>query len=114
MSTCEICGSTITGSHYHLPAEIKDANKIKFAHMECCSIEELKKSLLEKAQNQVKMYQDVIELVNNISLEKINDFETKYGTYEETSQGRHIDHNVMICALISELKRKITNPKDEC
>ncbi len=96
----------MTGSHYHLPAEIKQANRIKFAHMECCSIEELKQVLLAQARNQIELYQDVIELVNRMSLEKIRAFEAKYGTYEELRQGSHIDHHVMISALMSELKRK--------
>lgn len=107
MSTCEICGNTITGSHYHLPAEIRERNAIKFTHMECCSAEELKQSLLTYAQSQAKVYQDVIDLANNISVEKIRDFETKYGTYEELRQGTHIDHHIMISALVSELKSKM-------
>lgn len=108
MSTCEICGNTITSSHYHLPAEIRERNMIKFAHMECCSTEEIKQNLIVQAQNQVRFYHDVIDLLNNISLEKIRDFETKYGTYDEIRQGPYIDHNVMISALISELKKKVT------
>lgn len=106
MSTCEICGNGLAGSHYHLPAEIRERNAIKFAHMECCSTEEIKQNIILQAQNQVRFYQDVIDLLNNISLEKIRDFETKYGTYDEIRQGSYIDHNVMISALISELKKK--------
>ena len=108
MSTCEICSNIITDSNYHLPAEIKDRNKVKFAHMECCSIEELKRILSTSAQSQIKLYQDTIELVSNISLEKIRDFEMKYGTYAEINQGPHIDHCVMISALVSELRMKLT------
>ncbi len=70
-------------------------------------MEELKKTLAAQAQNQIRLYQDVIELMNDMSLEKIKDFEAKYGTYEELRQGSHIDHHVMISALMSELKRKI-------
>ncbi len=107
MSTCDICGNRMVVSHYHLPAEIKEENRIKFAHLECCSEAALKQNLLVHARNQIKLYQDVIELINNISLEKIRAFEEKYGSYEEISQGTHIDHHVMISALISELKRKV-------
>ena len=43
ISVCDICGNEMSSSHYHLPAEIKEANKIKFVHMECCSADEIKK-----------------------------------------------------------------------
>ena len=107
MSICEICGNQMTSSHYHLAAEIKEANKIKFAHMECCSAEDIKQNLLSYAENQIRLYQDVIDLVKDTSLEKINDFEMKYGTYEEISQGIQIDRDLSTSALISELKRRI-------
>lgn len=94
-------------SHYHIPAEIRDRSKIRFAHMECCSVEEIKQNIIEHAQKQINIFQDLVELVNNLSTEKIKDFETKYGTYEEIRQGAYIDRDVTIAALISELKRKV-------
>lgn len=110
MSFCEICGKDLNTSHYHLPAEIKqddDNNKIKFVHMECCSAEEIKKNLLLYAQNQASLYNDIIDLARNTTLDKIKDHEKKYGTYEEISQGIQIDRDHMSSALISELKSKI-------
>lgn len=85
---------------------MKETSGIKLTHLECCSVEELKQCLLTQAQNQIKMYQDVIELINNMSLAKIKDFEVKYGMYEELRQDHEIDYHVMISALISELKRR--------
>lgn len=94
-------------SHYQIPAEIRDRDKIKFAHIECCSVEEIKRNLVSQAESQIRLYQDVIDMLNEPSLEKIRDFEMKYGTYEEISQGQHIDHHLMVSALVSELKKKV-------
>jgi len=106
ISVCDICGNEMSSSHYHLPAEIKEANKIKFVHMECCSADEIKKNLLSYAQNQIRFYHDIIDLVNDTNTKKIKDFETKYGIYEEVSQGIPIDRDTYIAGLISELKKR--------
>jgi hypothetical protein len=50
---------------------------------------------------------DIIQLVNNTSLEEINNIETKYGSYGEISQGIQLDRDRYVSALISELKGKI-------
>jgi transcription elongation factor Elf1 len=98
---CENCGNQMDTSQYQVPAEIKKTNnRIKFAHMECCSAEELKQNLLSQAQTQIRFYKDVIDLVNNTSLEKIRDMEIKYGTYDEVSQGIQTDREIMTSALI--------------
>lgn len=107
MSICEICGNKISTSRYPLFAEIKESNKIKFVHMECCSTESIKRNLLSYAENQINFYKDIIQLVNNTSLEEINNIETKYGSYGEISQGIQIDRDRYVSALISELKGKI-------
>jgi hypothetical protein len=97
---CDICGSDISSSHYHLPAEMKEANEIKFGHMECCSAEKIKKNLLSYAQNQIRFYHDIIDLVNDTNTKNIKDFEMKYGDYEEVSQGVPIDRDTYIASLI--------------
>ncbi|MFQ5920432.1 MAG: hypothetical protein ACE5JV_00245 [Nitrososphaerales archaeon] len=107
MSTCDVCGNKIVDSNYHIPAELRDENRIKFVHFECCSVDDIKRNLILCAQDQIRLYQDVVDLLKNTSPEKIREFETRYGTYEEMSQGSHIDHQIMISALISELKRKL-------
>ena len=106
MFVCDICSNSMSTSRYHLPAEIKEPNKINFVHMECCSAHEIKKNLLTYAQNQIKYYQDIIDLIKNTDMKKIRDFEMKYGDYEEVSQGIRIDRDTYIASLISELKKR--------
>jgi len=43
-------------------------------------------------------------LVKNTTPDNIHEHEKKYGTYEEISQGIKIDRELMLSALISELK----------
>ena len=107
MSVCEICGKNMNNSHYHIPSEIKVNDKIKFVHTECCSREDIKENLLLYANNQVGMYHDIIDLAKNTSLDKINQYEKKYGSYEEISQGIQLDRDLMLSALISELRTKL-------
>jgi hypothetical protein len=106
MSVCDICNSSMSTSHYHLPGEIKEPNRVNFVHMECCSAQEIKKNLLTYAENQIKYYQDIIDLVKNTDMNKIRDFEMKYGMYEEVSQGIPIDRETYVAGLISELKKR--------
>jgi hypothetical protein len=74
--------------------------------MECCSADEIKRNLLSYAQNQIRFYHDIIDLVNDTNMKKIKDFETKYGIYEEVSQSVGIDRDTYIAGLISELKKR--------
>jgi hypothetical protein len=62
-----------------------------------------------QAENQIRLYEHVIDVVRNATLEKIIGLEMKYGTYEEISKGIRIDHNLYTSALISELKRRIAS-----
>lgn len=101
-----MCGDAMSTSHYHLPAQIKELNKVNFVHMECCSAQEIKKNLLTYAQNQIRYYQDIIDLVKDSDMKKIRDFEMKYGMYEEVSQGIPIDRETYVAGLISELKKR--------
>lgn len=94
-------------SNYNLPVDIRELDRIKFTHLECCSLEELKQNIVTEAKNQIRLYQNVIELIDNLNLAKIHEFETKYGTYEELCQDQEIDHHVRISALISELRKRI-------
>jgi len=85
---------------------MKGANEIKFVHMECCSAEVIKNNLLSYAQNQIRFYHDIIDLVSDTNMKNIKDFEMKYDDYEEVSQGISIDHDTYIASLISELKKR--------
>jgi hypothetical protein len=61
---------------------------------------------LTYAQNQIRYYQDIIDLVKNTDMKKIRDFEMKYGMYEKVSQGIPIDRETYVAGLISELKKR--------
>lgn len=109
MLMCDICGREISSrtSHYQLPAEIRGKDgKIKFVHMECCSTEEIKKNLMLYAQNQIDLYRDVMELARNTNLSEIEKYEKKYGCYEEILEGIQTDRDLMVSAMISELRNK--------
>jgi hypothetical protein len=100
---CEICGRK---TRSELMAEIKDIEEIRFAHMGCCSTEQLKQCILSESENQLKFYQDAINLANNPDQNRIRDFEIKYGTLDELSQYSPLDRELMISALVSELKKE--------
>lgn len=112
MSVCDTCGTEISKSHYHIPAELKEVDKVKFVHMECCSADEIKRNLLSYAENQIRLYQDIVDLIKDTNMHKIRNFETKYGVYEEILQGVNPDHDLYTSALISDLKRRINTVQD--
>jgi transcription elongation factor Elf1 len=85
--------------------------KSKMAHIECCSHEQIKQILLSQAEDQIRFYKDIIDLIKEEKdsksfLNKINNFEQKYGYFDEIRQGTSIDRDIFTYALIAELKRK--------
>lgn len=87
--------------------------KSKIAHIECCSHEQIKQILLSQAEDQIIFYKDIIDLIkegkgkdNKSFLNKLNNFEQKYGSFDEIRQGTSIDRDIFTYALIAELKRK--------
>jgi transcription elongation factor Elf1 len=87
--------------------------KSKIAHIECCSHEQIKQILLFQAEDQIRFYKDIIDLMkegkgkdNKYFLNKLNNFEQKYGYFDEIRQGTSIDRDIFTFALIAELKRK--------
>lgn len=142
---CDICHKS-TGSLYsELIAEIREKNdnkennghaidtltssslgeKSKMAHIECCSIDQIKKMLLSQADDQIMFYKDILDMVNGVTRKeegekreedkqdvdksisnKMSNFEQKYGSFNEARQGTRIDHNLLSYALIAELKRR--------
>jgi len=87
--------------------------KSKMAHIECCSHEQIKQILLSQAEDQIRFYKDIIDLIKEEKgkdgksfLNKINNFEQKYCSFDEIRQGTSIDRDVFTYALIAELKRK--------
>ena len=137
---CDICHKS-TGSLYpNLIAEIREKDKIEnehsipttpyshssssntieslgekcdMAHIECCSLEQIKQILSTQAEDQIRFYKDIIDLIkegkgkdNKSFLNKLNNFEQKYGYFDEIRQGTSIDRDIFTYALIAELKRK--------
>ena len=87
--------------------------KSKMAHIECCSHEQIKQILLSQAEDQIRFYKDIIDLIKEEKgkdgksfLNKINNFEQEYCSFDEIIQGTSIDRDVFTYALIAELKRK--------
>lgn len=122
---CDICHKSTNSLYSQLVAEIAEkkykqdatalGEKRKMAHIECCSSEQIKQILLSQAEDQIRFYSDIIDLIkeegkeNNKSnkdlLNKVDIFEQKYGSFDEMRQGVSIDHNLLAYALIAELKR---------
>src|SRR6476619_3334616 len=87
--------------------------KSKMAHIECCSHEQIKQILLSQAEDQIRFYKDIIDLIKEGKgkdkksfLNKLGNFEQKYGYFDEIRQGTSIDRDIFTYALIAELKRK--------
>jgi|SRR6476469_1734143 len=87
--------------------------KSKIVHIECCSYEQIKQILLSQAEDQIRFYKDIIDLIkegkgkdNKSFLNKLGNFEQKYGSFDEIRQGTSIDRDIFTYALIAELKRK--------
>ncbi len=108
----------ITTSSYSSSSSSSNAieslkEKSKIAHIECCSHEQIKQILLSQAEDQIRFYKDIIDLIkeekgkdNKSFLNKLNNFEQKYGSFDEIRQGTSIDRDIFTYALIAELKRK--------
>jgi hypothetical protein len=129
MITCTVCKNELLGRSLYtdLLAEMrsdtdrpgdptKDTGTRQIAHIECCSVNQIKKILISQAKEQISLYKDLFDLIesmqdshnNDIRLrERISEFETKYGSFDELRQGSTIDHNLLTSALISELIKKL-------
>src|SRR5919112_4567764 len=84
--------------------------KSKIVHIECCSHEQIKQILLIQAEDEIRFYKDIIDLIkegkgkdNKSFLNKLNNFEEKYGSFDEIKQGTSIDRDILTYALIAEL-----------
>src|SRR4051812_2349870 len=73
---------TFSPSSYNTIESLEE--KSKMAHIECCSYEQLKQILLSQAEDQIRFYKDIIDLIkegkekdNKSFLNKLNNFEQK-------------------------------------
>src|ERR687889_493479 len=111
---CDICHKSTVSIYSNLVAEIREKKKIEnkssiptttyshpsssntiesleekcnMAHIECCSLEQIKQILLTQAEDQIRFYKDIIDLIKEQKREdnkpfsnKIINFEQKYGS----------------------------------
>lgn len=110
MSVCPLCGKQIHESRYSAPAEVYGREGLRLAHIECCSINDLKKLLTVRARSEIEFFDDASKLVQNPSLSSINEFEKKYGDYYELAQSNK-DDEIAVVAIIAELKKRLTKSK---
>jgi hypothetical protein len=103
---CPYCGKGIEESRYSVPAETHQKGGLKLAHLECCSLDDLKELLRVKAMRELEFFKDAANLPENLSFPKIAGFERKYGDYNELAQTR-TDHELPIAAIVAELKKRI-------
>jgi transcription elongation factor Elf1 len=128
---CDICHNSTSSFYTKLMVEIREKDKekneinssdistfvkekSKMSHIECCSSEQINQILLSQAEDQITFYKDIINLIkeeketgyNNNFFKRINNFEQKYGSFDEIIQSTVIDRDIYTFALIAELKRK--------
>lgn len=152
---CDVCHKSTGSTYSELVAEIRENKKkqdihdglidnntttitdqkSKLAHIECCTIEQIKQILLSQAKDQISFYQDVLDLMDDVVMvegkdrvkkeelerkkedlfiTKATEFEKKNGSFDEMRQGTGIDHNLITFALISELKKKKSQKNSKC
>lgn len=103
---CPYCGKGIERSKYSVPAETRRGGGLRLAHLECCSLDDLKELLRVKAVRELEFFKDAAGLPEDLSLARIANFESKYGDYNELAQTR-TDHELPVAAMVAELKIRI-------
>ncbi|MBI3639308.1 MAG: hypothetical protein HY223_03235 [Thaumarchaeota archaeon] len=107
MYECEECEEKSDYSKYNEPIIVESkTGKKMLIHPECCSTENLIKVLGEIAESERLFYDDVLSLVRNCDFTKLQEFEQKYGTYDEIRSGISIDRFKGILAIVTELKSR--------
>lgn len=89
-----------------MPARVHQRGRISLAHLECCSLEDLKGVLKVRALREIDFFRDASELSMNPSLEKIADFERNYGDYYELAESV-ADDEISVAAVVAELKARL-------
>lgn len=107
MYECEECKEKSDYSKYNEPIIIRSkTGKKMLIHPECCSRENLIKVLGEMMESERLFYDDTLSLVQNCNITKLQEFEQKYGTYDEIRSGISIDRFKGILAIVAELKNR--------
>ncbi len=89
-----------------MPARVQQGDRTSLAHLECCSLEDLKGLLRARALGETDYFSDASELSMNPSLGRIADFERKYGDYHELA-GSPADDELSVAAVVAELKARL-------
>ncbi len=98
-------------SVYQEPMEVRMGQKLAFAHIEHAPTEELSNYLSTRAVKEMRFYDDLRRIANEPRVERIEQFEDQNGSYEELTAGEHVDHHIMIAAVLNELKRRLAKVK---
>ncbi len=89
-----------------VPGRVYQNDRVALAHLECCSLEDLKELLKARALRETDFFQDAYELSTNPSLEKIGEFERMYGDYHELAESATEDE-LSVAAVVGELKDRL-------
>lgn len=81
-------------------------NQMGFAHLHCATTEELKHCILEIAKREKSFYDDLMKVASDFEIDKIREFERKYGDFDEAMDYTPSDPQLMVAALLHELKKK--------
>ncbi len=107
MYECEECKEKSDYSKYNEPLVIQSkTGKKMLIHPECCSKENLIKLLGEIMESERLFCDDISSLIQNCDITKLQEFERKYGTYDEVRGGISIDRCKDILAIVAELKSR--------
>lgn len=106
MPECPLCGKEIDLSTYLTSAEVHGRDGARLAHIECCSTDDLIILLAGRAQREIEFFQDASHLATNLNIDRIGEFEKKYGNYDELAQAQS-DNELAVAAFVAELKRRL-------
>gem|GEM_PF-7105716 len=96
---------------YQEPMEVRMGQKFTFAHIEHAPTDELRNYVSARAVKEMRFYEDLRRIADEPRVERIEQFENQNGGYEELTSGEHVDHHIMIAAVLNELKRRLAGAK---
>jgi hypothetical protein len=104
---CEACGNDMRRSGYVDGVDFPHGGKASFRHLECCSADELRLWLRMRAQRELGLYEDVMNVATVGTTETIALFEEKWGSYDEVASSSRQDDYLALTAVIRELGRRL-------
>ncbi len=104
-ATCFICGNELSFSEMQ-SVFLKRGDHIGFVHITCATSEELKKCIIDIARQEKEYCEDLMKISPEFKEEYIRQFEEKYGTFNELSDYAPSDPEILIAALLHELRKR--------